>query len=68
MNESEQELIEKNVRRATGIHALRKIGAIVAEEQRTDAEKASVLSWFARYGWIALLCVALWFVYFAGVI
>jgi hypothetical protein len=68
LNETEQELIEKNIRRATGIHALRKIGTIVAEEQQADNERTSVLRQFARYGWIAMLCVALLFAYFTGVI
>ena len=68
MNESEHELIDKNVRHATGLHALRKIGAIVAEEQRADVEKANVLRWFARYGWILMLCITLLFAYFMGVI
>ncbi len=55
MNNPEQEIIEKNVRRAAGINALRKIGVIVAEEQQADAEKAKVLRWFFRYGWIVLI-------------
>lgn len=52
---NEQERMEKNVRRAAGINALRKIGELVAEEQRADAEKARVLRWFIRYGWLVLL-------------
>lgn len=55
MNNYEQESIEKNVRRAAGIKALRKIAEIVAEEQQADAEKARVLRWFIRYGWLVLL-------------
>lgn len=54
MNNPEQDIIDKKVRRAAGINALRKIGAIVAEEQRADADKVKVLRWFARYGWIVL--------------
>jgi hypothetical protein len=33
---------------------LRRIGTIVAEEQKTDDQKAKVLRWFVRYGWIIL--------------
>lgn len=68
MNNPEQEIIEKNVRRAAGINALRKIGVIVAEEQQADAEKAKVLRWFFRYGWIVLIGSALLFFYIFGFI
>ncbi|HEU0189581.1 MAG TPA: hypothetical protein VFQ97_06240 [Gallionella sp.] len=66
MNNPDQEIIDKNVRRAAGINALRKIGAIVAEEQQTDAEKAKVLRWFFRYGWIILIGSALLLAYAFG--
>lgn len=66
MNNYEQDGIEKNVRRAAGIHALRKIGEIVAEEQQADEEKARVLRWFVRYGWIVLLVSVLLFSYCFG--
>lgn len=68
MSNDEQEIIEKNIRRATGIKALRKIGEIVAEEQQADAEKARVLRWFSRYGWIVLSASALLFSYIFGLI
>lgn len=68
MNEPEQEVVEHKVRRAVGISALRKIGAIVAEEQQTDAKNANVLRWFARYGWIVLPCIALLVAYAMGLI
>lgn len=64
----EQETVEKKVRRAAGINALRKIGAIVAEEQRADAEKARVLRWFVRYGWIVLIGSALLLAYAFGLV
>ena len=54
MSNDEQEIIEKNIRRAAGIKALREIGEIVADEQQADAEKARALRWFARYGWLVL--------------
>ncbi len=56
---TEQSIVEHKVRRAAGINALRKIGLIVAREQQADTDKARVLRWFARYGWIALPGVAL---------
>ena len=54
-----QDIVEQKVRRAAGISALRKVGAIVAREQQADADKARVLRWFARYGWIVLPGAAL---------
>ncbi|MBI5429315.1 MAG: hypothetical protein HY938_02530 [Nitrosomonadales bacterium] len=68
MNDTEQEIVEKKVRRAVGISALRKIGRIVAEEQKTDVEKANVLRWLARYGWIILSGAALLLAYVLGLI
>lgn len=66
--EPEQEVIEYKVRRATGINALRKIGVVVAEEQRADADNARALRWFARYGLLILIGGALLLAYFMGVI
>ena len=63
-----QEIVEHKVRRAAGLNALRKIGAIVAEEQQADADKAKVLLWFARYGWIVLIGSALLLAYLMGVV
>ncbi len=51
-----------------GINALRKIGLIVAMDQQTDNEKAKMLRWFARYGWIVLPGVALLVAYAMGLI
>lgn len=64
----EQNIVEQKVRRAVGISALRKVGAIVAREQQADADKARVLRWFARYGWIVLAGAALLLAYLAGMI
>lgn len=50
--------MQKNIRRTTGLHALRKIGALVDESNRDDAAKAQALRWLLRYGWIVLLVVA----------
>ncbi|HXU93531.1 MAG TPA: hypothetical protein VFP33_07745 [Gallionella sp.] len=61
MSGPEKEIVEHKVRRAVGIHALRKIGKIVAEEQRADEEKARVVRWFLRYGWlVTLVAVSAW--------
>ena len=68
MSDNEQDIIRKKVRRAVGISALRKIGKIVAEEQHADAEKANVLRWFARYGWIILPAGALLLAYLMGLV
>ena len=64
----EQDIVEQKVRRAAGISALRKIGAIVAREQRADTSKANVLRWFVRLGWMILLGGALLLVYAMGLI
>lgn len=68
MHSPEQGIVEQKVRRAEGISALRKIGVIVAEEQQADTDKANVLRWFARYGWIILLSGVLLLAYAIGFI
>ncbi len=50
--------LQKNIRRTTAQHALRKIRAIVDEENARDATSARALRWALRYGWVALLIVA----------
>lgn len=55
MSDSEQDIVEHKVRRAVGLNALRKIGAIVAQEQQADVQRATVLRWMLRYGWLILL-------------
>ena len=64
----EQDIVEQKVRRAAGISALRKIGAIVAREQQADTAKARVLHWFVRYGWMILLGGALLLAYAMGLL
>ena len=49
--------LQQNIRRTTGHHALKKISAIVDEENRSDAETAGTLRWLLRYGWVVLLVV-----------
>lgn len=50
--------LQKNIRRTIAQHALRKIRAIVDEENARDATSARALRWLLRYGWVALLIVA----------
>jgi hypothetical protein len=64
----EQDIVEQKVRRAVGLNALRKIGLIVAEERQTDIDRASVLRWFARYGWIVVAGAVVLAAYLAGII
>lgn len=59
MPDFEPDIVEQKVKRAVAVSALRKIGRIVDQEQQADAGKASMLRWFARYGWIALPGVVL---------
>ncbi len=66
--EPEQDVVEYKVRRAVGVNALRKIGAIVAEEQQADADKMKFARWFVRYGWLVLTGGVLLLAYLMGVI
>lgn len=68
MSNTEKEIVEHKVRRAVGIRALRKMGGIVAEERRDDEDKARVVRWFLRYGWLVALGAVLAWAYWAGVI
>lgn len=52
---SREDPLQKNIRRTAGLHALRKIHAIVDEENKSDAASARTLRWLLRYGWIVLL-------------
>lgn len=49
--------LQQNIRRTTGLHALRKIRAIVDEENENDAATARTLRWLLRYGWLVLLII-----------
>ncbi|MBI5889729.1 MAG: hypothetical protein HZB47_03500 [Nitrosomonadales bacterium] len=54
---SQDDPLQQNIRRSTGLHALKKIGAIVDESNRDDAAKSAALRWMLRYGWIVLLLI-----------
>ncbi|MDO8313226.1 MAG: hypothetical protein Q7T25_14935 [Sideroxyarcus sp.] len=60
--------LQQNIRRTTGLHALKQIRAIVDEENADDAFKARALRWLARYGWLLLLLIAALLARFLGVI
>lgn len=55
---SSKDPLQQNIRRATGLHALKKIRAIVDEENKKDAATARTLRWLLRYGWLVLLVIA----------
>lgn len=50
--------LQQNIRRTTGLRALRKIRAIVDEEDASAVSAARVRRGLLRYGWIVLLAVA----------
>lgn len=56
MNDTDR--IQQNIRRTAGLHALKKIGAIVEEENRNEVAKAAAVRNFLLYGSIVLLLVA----------
>jgi hypothetical protein len=47
--------LQQNIRRTTGLHALKKIRSIVDQENENDVATARALRWLLRYGWIVLL-------------
>lgn len=59
--------LQQNIRRTTGQQALKKIRAIVDEENRNDAATAGMLRWLFRYGWIVLLAIAVFLAHLMGV-
>jgi len=50
--------LQRNIRRTTALHALKKIRAILDKESANDAATARALRWLLRYGWIVLLVIA----------
>ncbi|MBU1426136.1 MAG: hypothetical protein KKH12_13230 [Gammaproteobacteria bacterium] len=64
---TDNDLLQQNIRRTAGVHALRKIRAIVDEEKRNDAAAAQTLRWLLRYGWILLLIIAAFLARLIGV-
>jgi hypothetical protein len=64
---TDNEPLQQNIRRTTGIHALKKIHSIVDEENEHDAAVARTLRWLLRYGWIVLLVIAAFLARLMGV-
>lgn len=60
--------LEQNIRRTTGLHALKKIRGIVDKENADDEFKARTLRQLTRYSWIVLLLIAAIFAHLTGVI
>ena len=60
--------LQQNIRRTTGLHALRQIRSIVDAENAADAFKVRALRWLLRYGWLVLLFVAALLARLLGVI
>jgi hypothetical protein len=56
MNSDDQ--MQQNIRRSAGQQALKKIRAIVDEENEHDAAITRALRWLLRYGLIVLLVIA----------
>ena len=68
MTTVEQERIDRNVRRTTGVHALKEIRMIVDEDLREEKARVKLLRAFLLYGWIVLLLAALLLARHFGVI
>jgi hypothetical protein len=60
--------MQQNIRRTTGLHALKKIRGIVDKENADDEFKARALRQLMRYGWIVLLLAAAMLARLTGVI
>jgi len=60
--------LQQNIRRTTGIHALKQVRAIVDEDNANEAFKAHALRWLLRYGWLVLLLIAALLARLLGVI
>ena len=64
---SHDDPLQQNIRRTAGLHALKKIGAIVEEENRNDAAKAAAVRNIVLYGSLVLMLVATVLGYVMGV-
>jgi hypothetical protein len=60
--------LQQNIRRTTAQQTLKKIRAIVDEENAKDAFKGRALRWLFHYGWLVLLMIAALMARFLGVI
>jgi hypothetical protein len=64
---SDDDRLQQNISRTTGIHALKQIHAIVEQENINDANSARLLRLILRYGWLALLLFAAIMAHLMGV-
>ena len=64
---SDDEKMQQNISRTTGLHALKQIQAIVEQENNNDAYSARTLSLAMRYGWVILILFAAILAHFMGV-
>ncbi len=64
---SDDDRMQQNIARTTGLHALKQIHTIVEQENKNDAYSAQVLSSLWRYGWLILLLLAAVLAHLMGV-
>lgn len=60
--------LQQNIRRTTAQQALKKIRAIVDEENANDAFRQRALRWLFRYGWLVILLFVVLIARIGGVI
>jgi len=59
--------LQQNIRRTAGLHALKKLRALVEADLADETYKARALRWLRRYGWLVLPLLALLAAYLLGV-
>jgi len=59
--------LQQNIRRTAGLHALKKLRALVEADLAEETYKARALRWLRRYGWLVLPLLALLAAYLLGV-
>jgi hypothetical protein len=64
---SDDEKMQQNIDRTASKHALKQIHAIVEQENKNDAERARVLHWLLRFGWVLLILFAAILAHLMGV-
>jgi hypothetical protein len=64
---SNDDQLQQNISRTTGLHALKQIQAIVEQENKNDADSARALRWLLRYGWLVLLLLGAILAHLMGV-
>jgi len=58
--------LQQNIRRTAGLHAMKKLRALVEADLADESYKARALRWLRRYGWLALSALALLIAYLLG--